>query len=381
MKRDGTRCFAMGNEAFTEGALAAGARFYGGYPITPSSEIAELSAKRMPQVGGIYIQMEDEISSMASIIGASAAGKKAYTATSGPGFSLMQENLGTAIMTETPCVVVNVQRNGPATGVATKPAQADLLQARYGTHGDHSIIAISPSSVQECYDYAITAFNLAEQYRTPVIFLLDGSVGHMYESYVQWKVTPDDIINRRQPNCKPEEYLPSDIKDGQEIPPMPPYGGEYIQRLTSSAHDAKGITCGTVENTELFVRYFMEKIEGHADEITITKEFMTEDAEYLIITFGCTTRAAREAAVSARKEGLRVGVLQLVTVWPFPEKAVRELGGKMKAVIVPEMNMGQMDGLVKQVLRGDVPVVGLHKSNTEEIKPSEILSSIKGAAK
>lgn len=380
MKREGTRCFAMGNEAFTEGALAAGARFYGGYPITPSSEIAELSAKRMPQVGGMYIQMEDELSSMASIIGASAAGKKAYTATSGPGFSLMQENLGTAIITETPCVVVDVQRNGPATGVATKPAQADLLQARYGTHGDHSIIALSPASVQECYDYAITAFNLAEQYRTPVIFLMDGSVGHMYESYIQWEVTPEDIVNRRQPCCEPKDYLPADNKGGTEIPPMPPYGGAYIQRLTSSAHDARGITCGTVENTEVFVRYFMDKIESHVDEITITKEFMTEDAEYLIVTFGCTTRAAREAAVNARKEGLRVGVLQLVTVWPFPAGAVKKLGEKMKAVIVPEMNMGQLDGLVKQVLRSDIPVLGLHKSNTEEIKPDEILSYVKGAA-
>jgi len=375
--RKGETIFTIGNDAMTSGAIAAGARFYAGYPITPSSEIAELSSVRLPRVGGIYIQMEDELGSMAAVIGASAAGKKAYTATSGPGFSLMQENLGMAVMGEIPCVIINVMRSGPSTGLATKPAQGDLLQARWGTHGDHGIIAVSPSSVQQCYDYMIRAFNLSEKYRTPVVFLADEIVGHMRESYIKWDVTEADIINRKKPVCAPGDYRVYDFsKEPDGIAPLASYGSEYVFRINSSMHDETGTACNTPENADKFVRHYMEKLEKNKDDITIVNEFMMDDADYAIISFGCCVRSARAAMKIAREKGLRAGVLQLVTVWPFADRIVADVCGSVKGVVVPEMNLGQLSGEIRRVSKKDLPIVGVNKVTSEIITPNEILNGL-----
>ena len=373
------KIFTMGNDAMTAGALVAGARFYAGYPITPSSEVAELSALRLPRVGGMFVQMEDELGSIAAVIGASAAGKKAYTATSGPGFSLMQENLGVAVMGEVPCVIINVQRSGPSTGLATKPAQGDYMQARYGTHGDHGIIAVSPSSVQECYDYMILAFNLAEKYRTPVIFLADEVIGHLRESYEQWTPPEGGIINRKQPTCEPADYKLYDFSgQADEIAPMAAYGSPYIFRINGSGHDDTGAPCGTPANADRFIRHYTEKFTNNIDDITVVNRFNLDDAEYVIVTFGCCVRPAKAAMKRARAKGLKVGLLQIVTVWPFPEALVAEVCKGAKAVIVPEMNLGQMAGEVKKVVTA--PVIGVNRVDSLIITPGEILAAIEEAA-
>jgi 2-oxoglutarate ferredoxin oxidoreductase subunit alpha len=376
--KKGETIFTMGNDAMTSGAIAAGARFYAGYPITPSSEVAELSSVRLPKVGGIYVQMEDELGSMAAIIGASVAGKKAYTATSGPGFSLMQENLGVAVMGEVPCVIINVMRSGPSTGLATKPAQGDLFQAKWGTHGDHGIIAISPSSVQECYDYMITAFNLAEKYRTPVIFLADEIVGHMRESYLKWDVTEADIVNRKKPDCVPEDYRVYDFAgEPDAIAPLASYGSEYVFRINGSMHDETGAPCSSPENAATFIRHYMEKFENNKDDITIVNQFMMDDAEYAIISFGCSVRPAKAAMKIAREKGLNVGVVQLVTVWPFADAIVEQVCSRVKGVVVPEMNLGQLIGEIHRVSQKDLPIVGVNKVNSDIITPNEILNALR----
>ena len=294
--KKGETIFTMGNDAMTAGAIAAGARFYAGYPITPSSEVAELSSVRLPQVGGLYVQMEDELGSMAAIIGASAAGKKSYTATSGPGFSLMQENLGVAVMGEIPCVIVDVMRSGPSTGMATKPAQGDLLQAKWGTHGDHGLIVISPASVQECYDYMITAFNYSEKHRTPVVFLADEVVGHMRETYVKWEVGPEDVVERKSPVCAPADYKPYDFSgQSDDIAPLAVYGGPCVFRINGTTHDESGAPSIDPANADKFIRHYTDKFTKNLDDITIVNQFAMEDAEYAIITFGCSTRSAKAA--------------------------------------------------------------------------------------
>ncbi|MBA1335297.1 MAG: 2-oxoglutarate/2-oxoacid ferredoxin oxidoreductase, alpha subunit [Firmicutes bacterium] len=367
--------FIQGNEAIAEGAIAAGARFYAGYPITPSSEVAEVSSVRLPQVGGLYVQMEDEIGSIAAIIGASVAGKKSYTATSGPGFSLMQENLGVAVMAEVPCVIIDVQRSGPSTGLATKPAQGDVMQSRWGTHGDHGIIVISPSSVQDCYDLTIQAFNLSEKYRTPVIFLADEIVGHMREKAVLWEPSPDQIINRKKPTCDPKDYKPFK-PDEDGIAPLAAYGSEYVFRVSGSTHDETGFANSKPDNADRFIRHYTDKIEKNKKDIVILRRFNLEDAEYAIVTFGCSTRSALEAMKIARNMGKKVGVLQLVTLWPFADDGVRELCRKVKGVVVPEMNLGQVIREVKRVNENNIPIVGVNKVNSEAITPFEILAGI-----
>lgn len=380
--KKGETIFTMGNDAMTAGAIAAGARFYAGYPITPSSEIAELSSIRLPQAGGLYVQMEDELGSMAAIIGASAAGKKSYTATSGPGFSLMQENLGVAIMGEIPCVIIDVMRSGPSTGMATKPAQGDLMQARWGTHGDHGVIVLSPSTVQECYDYIITAFNFSEKYRTPVVFLADEVIGHMRENYVKWEVGPEDIVERKRASCAPEDYRPyafADEPDG--IAPLESYGGPYVFRINGTTHDEDGAPCISPSNADKFIRHYTEKITRNLEDITIVNQFQMEDAEYAIITFGCSARSARAAIKPARARGIKVGVVQLVTVWPFPDALVEGICSRMKAILVPELNLGQLIGEVRRISRGSVPVVGVNKIDSEIITPDEILSVLQEVRK
>jgi 2-oxoglutarate ferredoxin oxidoreductase subunit alpha len=374
--------FAMGNEAIAEGAIAAGARFYAGYPITPSSEVAEISSNRLPQVGGIFVQMEDEIGSMAAIIGASAAGMKAYTATSGPGVSLMQENLGVAIMSEAPCVIIDVQRSGPSTGLATRPGQGDVMQARWGTHGDHAIIALSPSSVQECYDLTIEAFNFAEKYRTPVYLLADEIVGHMREQYVLHG--GKEIINRKQP--------PADAPDGDfalfdfekyqdKIAPMPAYGGRHIFRMNGSGHDAFGFANSKPDVAAKYIHHYTDKIQNNRDDIVMTDSYNMEDAQYAIITFGCSVRPAMAAMRIARAEGIKVGVLKLKTIWPFADKEVLEVLGKVKAVVVPEMNLGQIKGEIECYNKKQIPIIGVSKVSSEIITPYEVLEALKEAAK
>lgn len=374
--------FSMGNLAMAEGAIAAGARFYAGYPITPSSEVAEVSARLLPEHGGMYIQMEDEIGSMAAIIGASCAGLKSYTATSGPGFSLMQENLGVAIMGEIPCVIINVMRSGPSTGLATKPAQGDVMQARWGTHGDHGIIALSPSSVQECYDLAIEAFNLAERYRTPVVLLADEIVGHMREQYVQWPVGSADIVGRKQPTGAPADYRVYDFSGQPDgIAPLAAFGSEYIFRVNGSGHDETGAACGRPDNTDRFIRHYTDKLERNRDQIVHTETLYLDDAEVAVIAYGCSVRPARAAVKAAREKGIQAGLLQLVTLWPLAQREIGGVLGRCKAVVVPEMNLGQIRGEIQRLSDGSIPVVGVNRVDSQIVTPAEILARLEEVAK
>lgn len=364
--------FMEGNEAMTAGAIAAGARFFAGYPISPSSEVAKAAAKELPRHGGIYIQMEDELSSMAALLGASLAGKKAFTATSGPGFSLMQENLGLGIMSELPCVLYNVQRSGPSTGAATKPAQGDLMQAKYGTHGDHSIIAISPSSVQDCYDLSITAFNLAEKYRTPVIFLADEVVGHLRETLTIRE--PDEIINRKAPATKNQaDFRPYDYSS-TEVAPMVAVGDrDLLMRTTGSTHDEKGEFCPSPENIDRVTHYLVDKIEKHVDDITITRKYQMDDADVVLISFGCSVRSSLSAIEILRKKGVKAGLLQLVTVWPMPEKEIRAALQQAKTVIVPELNLGQLAGEVRKYNDYGCKVLQANRTDGILLTPQQIV--------
>lgn len=374
----GRKRFMQGNEAVTEGAVYAGARFYAGYPITPSSEIAESSSTRMLEVGGYFVQMEDELASMAAIAGASLSGMKAFTATSGPGFSLMQENLGMAQLAEIPCVIVNVQRSGPSTGLATKPAQADIMQIRWGRHGDQAIIALAPASVQECFDLTVRAFNLAEKYRTPVVLMPDEIVGHMRESIVIPDLGELAVFDRKKPSCDPSEYLPFKYDDEDDgIAPMAEYGSNYVFHVTSSMHGECGFSQNDPSNAQKKIDHLYSKIYSHVDDIVQTKEFCTDDMDLLVVTSGSTTRSAHAAVLQARKLGMKVGLVQLVTVWPFADKQIAALAKGVKKILVPEMNKGQMVGEVQRVIGGSLPVHALQKTNGIGIEPAEILAAIK----
>ena len=372
--------FIEGNDAMVAGAIAAGARFYAGYPISPSSEVAKGAAAELPKYGGIYIQMEDEISSMAALLGASLAGKKAFTATSGPGVSLMSENLGLGVMSELPCVLYDVQRSGPSTGAATKPAQGDLMQARYGTHGDHSIIALAPSSVQDCYDLSITAFNLAEKYRTPVIFLADEVIGHLRETVTIREPEPDEIINRKAPapGTKQADFRPYNY-EGTDVAPMVAVGNpDLLMRTTGSTHDEKGEFRPTPENINRVTHYLTDKIEKHVDDIAITREYKTEDADVIIISFGCSVRSSMSAVDMLRAEGVKAGMLQLVPVWPMPEKAIRKALSQAKTVVVAELNLGQLAGEVRKYNDYGCKVIQANRTDGVLITPQQIVDAYKG---
>lgn len=372
--------FLQGNETIAEGALSAGAGFFAGYPITPSSEIAEIASRRLPECGGVFLQMEDELGSIGAVIGAAMAGKKAFTATSGPGFSLMQENLGVAIMAEVPCVLVNVMRSGPSTGLATKPAQMDVLQARWGTHGDHAIIALCPASVQECFDLTVQAFNFAEEYRNPVILLADEVVGHMREKVIIRSRDELTLKERKLPTGDPRDFLPY-RPDADGVPPFAVFGGKYIQHANGSMHDETGFPNTTPRNADSLIRRLSDKIYRNRDRIVMTKETATEDAEIVIVVYGSTTRSAQEAVHLARAAGRRVGMIQLITLWPFPDAEVAALCAKAEAVIVPEMNLGQIVGEVRRVNPGTTPVHGLSRVDSESITPGEILALVEEVAK
>lgn len=370
--------FLQGNEAITEGTIAAGARFYAGYPITPSTEVAETSSVRLPQVGGLYVQMEDELGSIAALIGASCSGKKSYTATSGPGFSLMEENLGVAVMAEVPCVIIDVQRSGPSTGLATKPAQGDVMTARWGTHGDHGIIALALASVQECFDLTVLAFNLAEKYRTPVIFLADEVVGHLRERAVLRDPEDLDIIERKGPDCKPEDYKPYDHSNG--IAPLAAYGSEYIFKINGTTHDEMGRPCSRPDNADKMIRHLTDKIEKNKADIVKTKRFEMDDAEYVIVAYGGSVRSALGAMKLARKKGLKVGVLQLITVWPVADQEITEVLHTAKAVFVPELNLGQYIAEIQKYNTNNIPLVGINRVDSYAILPSQILEKIEEVA-
>lgn len=366
----------QGNQAIAEGALYAGARFYAGYPITPSSEIADECAARMPRIGGIYLQMEDEIGSIAAVIGAALAGAKALTATSGPGFSLMQENLGLAVLAEVPCVVVDVQRSGPSTGLATKPAQSDIMQARWGRHGDQTVIALCPATVGECFALTVRAFNLAERYRTPVILLADEIVGHMRENVTLPAPGEVEVVERTAPDGEPAAYLPfAAVEDG--VAPLASFGGERVFHITSSMHGADGISNNAPDNAAARIRHLHEKIERHRDDIVTTRGFDTDDAEILIVTLGAPTRAARAAALAARADGIAAGVLQVQTVWPFPAAEIAAIGRRARIVVVPEMNYsGQMAGEVRKILGPAADIRRVNRYNGTIITPEQILAAM-----
>ncbi len=366
----------QGNQAIAAGAIYAGARFYAGYPITPSSEIADECARLLPKLGGVFLQMEDEMASIAAVIGASLAGAKALTATSGPGFSLMQENLGLAVMGEVPCVVVDVQRSGPSTGLATKPAQSDIMQVRWGRHGDQSIIALCPSSVHECFTLTVQAFNFAERFRVPVILLPDEIVGHMRENVALPLPGEIEVIDRKTPTGAPAAYLPFK-PDANGVAPLAAYGSDYVFHVTSSMHGFDGYSNNDPTNAARRVRQLHEKIEQHRDEIVLTRSFGVDDMEVLIVALGATTRAARQAAVEARARGTKVGVLHLQTVWPFPDEEIAALGRQVKMVVVPEMNYsGQIAGEVRKALGAETNLRRVNKYNGAFITPQDILDAI-----
>lgn len=365
----------QGNEACAEGAIAAGCRFYAGYPITPSSEIAEVLSYRLPAVGGTFIQMEDEIASLGAVIGASLAGVKAMTATSGPGFSLMQEHIGFACMAEVPCVVVNVMRGGPSTGLPTNPSQGDVQQARWGTHGDHPIIALSPCSVRECFDLTVRAFNLSEKYRTPVILLMDEVVGHMRENVLLPEVGEVEVFDRVRPSVPPEWYIPyEDTPFG--VPPMAPFGEGYRYHVTGLTHDVRGFPTLREDEIQPFMERLFRKIWSHLEDIQTWDEFMTEDAEVCIVAYGSVARAGKRAVIEARMLGKRVGMVRLVTIWPFCRRAIESVLDRCKLIVVPEMNMGQISREVKRVVRGRAEVVAVSKAIGRLLTPAEILEPL-----
>jgi len=366
----------QGNEACVEGAIAAGMRFYAGYPITPSTEIAELSAERLPLVGGRFMQMEDEIGGMAAIIGASLTGAKSMTATSGPGFSLKQENIGYASIAEVPCVIVNVQRGGPSTGMPTSPAQGEVMQARWGTHGDHPIIALTPLSVRETFDLTIKAFNFAEKYRTPVILLMDEVIGHMREKIQLPDISEIEIIDRKRPDCSSEEYLPYKADDDL-VPPMADFGTGYRYHVTGLVHDETGFPSNSTAEADKLIRRLSDKIEMHRDEIESWEEENTEDAEVLILSYGCVARSSKSAMNILRGRGIKAGTFRPITIWPFPEKRLRELAAKVKTIIVPEMNLGQLVLEVERICGCNARIEKLNKVSCEIIYPEEIVSKIK----
>jgi len=370
--------FMLGDHACAEGALAAGLDFFGGYPITPSTEIAEHIAVRLPDVGGRFVQMEDELASMAAIIGASAAGARTLTATSGPGFSLMMENIGLAAMMELPCVVANVQRASPSTGLPTMVGQSDILQARWGSHGDYGIIAYCPDSPQECFDLTVRAFNAADQYRVPVFIMMDEVVGHMTERVV---IPPADelpVFERKGPKFPPgEQIFYSYAPDEDLVPPIAHAGDGYKVHMTGLTHDERGYPALNAVAHDKLVNRLVDKIRLNAADIEMYEEIDTDDADTVVVSFGCTARSAIQAVKEARQEGIKCGMIRLVTIWPFPETRIRDLieAGNVKRFIVPEVNLGQLRREVERLTH--LPVLRLNHAGGAMPTPNEILELIR----
>ena len=367
-----------GNRACALGAIAAGCRFFAGYPITPSSEIAEQMSRELPRADGVFIQMEDEIGSLAAVIGASLGGVKAMTATSGPGFSLMQENLGYAAMTETPCVIVSVMRGGPSTGMPTRPSQSDIMQARWGTHGDHPIIVVAPASVQEIYDETIRAFNLAEEFRTPVVVLYDEVIAHLLESVVLPQRGTVTIRTRKWAAGDEPSFLPyAETEDC--VPVMARPGDGHRVHVTGLTHTQDGFPTQKPDLAARAAQRILDKIEINRDRIERVETFDTEDADVVIVAIGIVARAARRAAQDLRSAGIRAGLFRPVTLWPFPEQALREAAAKAKHVLVPEMNAGQLALEVERIV-GPGKVARLNRIDGEPIAPDDIARRIREIA-
>ena len=369
-----------GDEACCEGALAAGCRFFAGYPITPATEVAESMSRRLPKIGGIYIQMEDEIASMAAILGASWGGVKSMTSTSGPGFSLMMENIGLGICTETPCVVCNVQRGGPSTGLPTLVGQGDMMQARWGSHGHYEIIALSPSSPQEMFDFTIRAFNLSEYYRLPVIILADETIGHMNERVIIPQEEDIEIVNRRKPTVSREDYLPYEA-DADGIAPMANCGDGYRIHVTGLTHDDRGYPAMDAKAQEKMITRLVDKIRKNRDKIIRTQNLYLDDAEVVVVSYGISARSAMQAVRDARGEGIKAGLIKLDTVWPFPEELIRGVAPRLKAMIMAEINGGQMVLELERAACGACPVSLVSNFGGAILHPGLILNAVAKAAK
>lgn len=374
--------FMDGDTACAEGALAAGCRFFGGYPITPATEVAERMSRRLPQVGGTFIQMEDEIASIVAVLGASWAGQRSMTATSGPGFSLMMENLGLAVMTETPCVLVNVQRAGPSTGMPTLTGQGDMMQARWGSHGHYEIIALAPSSPQELFDVTIKAFNLSEKYRTPVLVMTDEAVGHMTERVV---IPPADEIAfypRRRPKQPPDDGYLTYQPEEDGVPAMACAGDGYRIHVTGLTHDERGYPdTVSVDTQRRLIDRLVGKIRNNADDIIELSEDQIEGADVVVVAYGISARTAARPVRLAREEGLKVGLLKLVTVWPFAEDRIRELAEEVRAFVVPEINMGQIALEVERCAAGKAETILMPHAGGGLHDPAEVLETIRRAAR
>jgi 2-oxoglutarate ferredoxin oxidoreductase subunit alpha len=369
-----------GDEACAEAAIAAGCRFFAGYPITPSTEIAEHLARRLPEVNGVFLQMEDELGSMAAILGASAAGERAMTATSGPGLSLMMENIGLGIMLEIPCVIIDVQRAAPSTGLPTMAGQADVMQARWGTHGNYECIAYAPWSPQEMFDLTILAFNVADRYRLPVFILADEVVAHMVERVV---IPPREHIQRwerKRPKVPPgEPFEPFLAEDADLVPPMVHAGEGYRIHFTGLTHDSRGYPVMTAQAHHTLVTRLVNKVRINREHLILTEGYDLQDAQILVIAYGCTSRSARRAVREARQQGIPVGLLRLVSLWPFPEEKICSLANQVKSVVVAEMNLGQISQEVERCIKQ--PVKGVFHAGGAMIPPEPILQAIREAAK
>jgi 2-oxoglutarate ferredoxin oxidoreductase subunit alpha len=372
--------FINGDVACAEGAISAGCRFFAGYPITPATEIAERMSLRLPQVDGIYIQMEDEIASICAVLGSSWAGVKAMTSTSGPGFSLMMENIGLGAMLETPCVVVDIQRAGPSTGLPTLVGQQDMMQARWGSHGSYEIIALAPSSPQHMFDLTIEAFNLSEKYRVPVLIMSDEVVGHMSEKVVIPHVDRSSLIERQRPGVRPDEYIPYQAGDNL-VPPMAIAGEGYHFHITGLTHDERGYPVMTADAQDKLIRRLVDKIRLNKNDIIKYREFQLEDADIVVCAYGITTRIAQFAVEMARNEGIRAGLLQLITIWPFAENRISELSQQVKSFIVPEINAGQIVFEVERCAADRAKTVFVPHMGGSVHSPASILKAIREAAR
>ena len=366
----------QGNAACARAALDAGCRFYAGYPITPSSEIAEHMAAALPPLGGRFVQMEDEIASMGAILGASLAGLKAMTATSGPGFSLMQEHIGYAAYAEIPCVVVDVMRVGPSTGMPTSPAQGDVMQARWGTHGDHPIVVLAPASVGEVYELTVRAFTLAERYRTPVIVLYDEVIGHVRERVALPAPGTATVVERARPACAPEAYRPY-AADGQGVPALADFGSGYLYHVTGLAHDERGYPTQDPAVVAALQRRLHDKLRHNRSDVVSYEALALDDADVAVVAFGISARAARLAVAAARARGVRAGLFRPRTLWPFPDEELRALADRVKGLVVAEMNMGQVLHEVERCARGGAPVAACLRADGQPMTPDEILTHLK----
>jgi 2-oxoglutarate/2-oxoacid ferredoxin oxidoreductase subunit alpha len=372
----GTLKLLQGNEACAEGALYAGCTFFAGYPITPSTEVAEYLARKLPTIGGVILQMEDEIASVGAIIGASLAGKKTMTATSGPGFSLKQENIGFGMLCEVPCVIVDVMRGGPSTGVPTGPSQSDIMQCKWGTHGDHPVICLTPAYVQEVFSETVRAFNLAEKYRTPVIIAFDEIVGHMRERIE----IPDKgvlpVVDRVRPTVPPSEYLPYDDSKG-DVPPLADFFSGYRQHITGLNHGPDGFPVNASPRIHTDEQRLIRKVEANRKDIIRYEEFQLDDAEVAIFAYGVSGRSGRNAVEIARAQGIKAGLFRPLTIWPFPEDEVGALASRVKAIVVPELSLGQIILEVDRCAKGRCRIEGIYRVDGDPIPPAQIVDKIK----